>query len=254
MTLSSVIRQRRGAAGSKQADVPENILPGPAVRSPRDREKSAPAAADMTTDTESGQEPAASRWSARSQWIFYALASGACAAFNGAFAKLTTTSLTSNLAHFIASLVGLSSASHVVEIAVRATFFALNLTFNGVMWTLFTKALAKGTSTTQVSIMNTSTNFVLTALLGLFIFSESLPPLWWVGASLLVVGNVIVGAKDESCPESLDAIPDDASDAAEAGERKPLLYDEDEIREALRASQLDEDMPDLGELPSEVLA
>jgi hypothetical protein len=65
------------------------------------------------------------------------------------------------------------------------------------MWTLFTQALAKGTSTTQVSIMNTSTNFIITALLGLFIFSESLPPLWWVGATLLVAGNVIIGRKDE---------------------------------------------------------
>lgn len=61
------------------------------------------------------------------------------------------------------------------------------------MWTLFTQALAKGNSTTQVSIMNTSANFVITALLGLAIFSESLPPLWWAGAALLVAGNVIIG-------------------------------------------------------------
>lgn len=77
-------------------------------------------------------------------------------------------------------------------------FFGLNLIFNGVMWTLFTQALAKGNSTTQVSIMNTSSNFVITAMLGLIIFSESLPPLWWVGAALLVTGNVIIGSQDES--------------------------------------------------------
>lgn len=65
------------------------------------------------------------------------------------------------------------------------------------MWTLFTTALARGHSTTQVSIMNTSSNFVITALLGLAIFSESLPPLWWLGAALLVAGNVIIGRKDE---------------------------------------------------------
>jgi drug/metabolite transporter (DMT)-like permease len=66
------------------------------------------------------------------------------------------------------------------------------------MWTLFTKALARGTSTTQVSIMNTSANFVITALLGLVIFSESLPPLWWLGAAMLVAGNVIIGRKGET--------------------------------------------------------
>jgi len=29
------------------------------------------------------------------------------------------------------------------------------------------------------------------------IFSESLPPLWFVGAALLVAGNVIIGRRDE---------------------------------------------------------
>ena len=29
------------------------------------------------------------------------------------------------------------------------------------------------------------------------IFSEKLPPLWWLGAALLVVGNVITGRKSE---------------------------------------------------------
>lgn len=80
----------------------------------------------------------------------------------------------------------------------RQIFFGLNLVFNGVMWTLFTQALARGHSTTQVSIMNTSSNFFITALLGMMIFSESLPPLWWAGAALLVAGNVIIGSKDES--------------------------------------------------------
>jgi drug/metabolite transporter (DMT)-like permease len=65
------------------------------------------------------------------------------------------------------------------------------------MWTLFTTALARGNSTTQVSIMNTSCNFVITALLGYAIFSEALPPLWWLGAAMLVAGNVIIGRKDE---------------------------------------------------------
>lgn len=65
------------------------------------------------------------------------------------------------------------------------------------MWALFTKALARGNSTTQVSIMNTSSNFFITAILGLVIFSEALPPLWWVGATFLVAGNVIIGSKDE---------------------------------------------------------
>jgi len=82
-------------------------------------------------------------------------------------------------------------------VVVRAIFFGLNLIFNGIMWTLFTKALARGTSTTQVSILNTSANFMFTAVMGWLIFSESLPPMWFLGAALLVAGNVIIGRREE---------------------------------------------------------
>ncbi|KAI0870685.1 hypothetical protein GGS24DRAFT_95963 [Hypoxylon argillaceum] len=140
-------------------------------------------------------------WTARNQWMVYAVASGACAAFNGVFAKLTTNDLTGHIARGISGLFGIQGIDRVLEIAVRCSFFGLNLFFNGVMWTLFTQALAKGTSTTQVSIMNTSTNFMITALLGFAIFAEALPPLWWVGASLLVAGNVVIGRKDEGAEE-----------------------------------------------------
>src|ERR1041385_8955327 len=99
------------------------------------------------------------------------------------------------------------------------------------MWSLFTTALARGTSTTQVSIMNTSTNFILTALMGLFIFGEDLPALWWVGATLLVVGNVIIGRKDETVDEA----------AAEAGYTAiPSRAEEERVRAD------DEDVADLG--------
>lgn len=38
---------------------------------------------------------------------------------------------------------------------------------------------------------------MITALLGLAIFGERLPALWWVGAAGLVVGNVIIGRREE---------------------------------------------------------
>lgn len=65
------------------------------------------------------------------------------------------------------------------------------------MWALFTAALTRATSTTRVSIINTSSNFMFTAFLGFVIFKESLPPLWWLGAAGLVVGNVIIGRREE---------------------------------------------------------
>ncbi|KAK1729430.1 hypothetical protein CaCOL14_007617 [Colletotrichum acutatum] len=146
-------------------------------------------------------------WARRNQWIVLAIASGACAAFNGVFAKLTTTELTTTISQAISNFLHLQDIEGAFEVVMRAVFFGLNLVFNGIMWTLFTKALAKGQSTTQVSIMNTSSNFVITAMLGFVIFSESLPPLWWVGAAMLVAGNVIIGRKHEEADKSGDYAP-----------------------------------------------
>src|SRR5271163_1139650 len=95
------------------------------------------------------------------------------------------------------------------------------------MWALFTKALARGTSTTQVSIINTSSNFIITAILGFFIFTESLPPLWWLGAALLVAGNVVLGRREEENPDKNKM---DGLDDAESGEgRLSSSEDEEEL-------------------------
>lgn len=129
-------------------------------------------------------------------------------------------------------------------------FFGLNLIFNGVMWTLFTQALAKGNSTTQVSIMNTSSNFMITALLGLIIFSESLPPLWWVGAALLVAGNVIIGSQDESDKSKSDE-PPSGQDGLGSYQDVPLSEDASTgvlDSESVALKDQDEDIVELGNL------
>ncbi|KAM0257526.1 hypothetical protein ACHAQJ_004340 [Trichoderma viride] len=180
----------------------------------------------------------------RKHWMFFAVTSGACAAFNGVFAKLTTTELTTTLSNSIAKGLGIAAHEKIVEVIVRAIFFILNLTFNGIMWSLFTTALARGKSATQVSIMNTSTNFLVTAFTGLLIFSESLPPMWWAGASLLVAGSVIAGRKDEG-----DGGKD--ADAAARESHEPVPAGSNlELDEAVVAGERyrDEDVPDLGEL------
>ncbi|KAL6814181.1 hypothetical protein V8C40DRAFT_256165 [Trichoderma camerunense] len=184
----------------------------------------------------------------RKHWMFFAVASGACAAFNGVFAKLTTTELTTNISSAIAKSLGIQSHSQIVEIIVRAIFFILNLTFNGIMWSLFTTALARGKSATQVSIMNTSTNFLVTAFTGFAIFSEALPPMWWAGASLLVAGSVIAGRKDEGDGDGAkDAAAGEAYEPVPAGSSN-LELDEDVVVAGERYR--DEDIPDLGELRS----
>jgi hypothetical protein len=49
-----------------------------------------PAVPDSTagTDDEVVDATAPGSWTSRNQWVVYAVASGACAAFNGVFAKL----------------------------------------------------------------------------------------------------------------------------------------------------------------------
>jgi len=131
-------------------------------------------------------------------WIVLAVSSGACAAFNGVFAKLTTTALTSTLSSHIATMLSLSPSNAVVEFAVRGTFFLLNLAFNAAMWALFTAALTRADSTTRVSIVNVSANFMVTAVLGWMVFGEKLNGMWWGGASLLAVGNVVIGRREEA--------------------------------------------------------
>ncbi|KAF2708770.1 hypothetical protein K504DRAFT_380154 [Pleomassaria siparia CBS 279.74] len=140
-------------------------------------------------------------------WLILAIASGACAAFNGVFAKLTTTELTASWASTIAQIFNLSPSNKIVEFGIRGLFFVLNLVFNGVMWGLFTRALTLATSTVRVSVINTSANFMITAVLGAMIFSESLPGLWWLGAAFLVAGSVIIGSRDEGNKAGVDATP-----------------------------------------------
>jgi drug/metabolite transporter (DMT)-like permease len=130
-------------------------------------------------------------------WIILAISSGACAAINGVFAKLTTTTLTSSWSAGLASMFGLSADNNVVNFLLRAFFFGMNLLFNLAMWTLFTAALTRADSTTRVSIVNVSSNFMVTALLGWAVFGEELKGLWWVGAGCLAVGNVIIGKREE---------------------------------------------------------
>jgi hypothetical protein len=82
------------------------------------------------------------------------------------------------------------------------------------MWGLFTRALTLASSTTRVSVINTSANFMITAVMGVLIFSETLPGLWLLGAAMLVAGSVIIGRREEG---------KDTSSAGTAGAEPTVL-------------------------------
>ena len=82
---------------------------------------------------------------------------------------------------------------------------------------------------------------MITAILGFIIFSEALPPLWWVGAGLLVAGSVITG---RACKE------DDVKQDSNEGEEGLLVGQEVELEEEDEAERKrrmeEEDILNLG--------
>ncbi|KFY05351.1 hypothetical protein O988_00051 [Pseudogymnoascus sp. VKM F-3808] len=218
---------------ARQALRSRNLPPLPEFTFPPSpgAEDSAPTTPRVKTKKE--EEMAISDLSRKAQWITFALSSGACAAINGVFAKLTTTELTTTFATFLAGLINLEKGEKVFEYVIRGIFFGLNLIFNGIMWTLFTKALSRSPSTTQVAILNTSANFMITAILGFVIFSEALPPLWFAGAALLVAGNVIIGRREEK------EIPVAGEDAHRTAENGDGTYSDDGEGQALLADDIE---------------
>ncbi|CAG7941959.1 unnamed protein product [Penicillium salamii] len=133
--------------------------------------------------------------SSASPWVILAITSGTFAALNGVFAKLTTDNHTTAFAHSIAHLFGLES-SPFIEMLVRGACLGLNVLCNIIMWALFTRALTAGPSTTKVSITNTASNFLATAVLGMVVFQEAVGGLWWLGAGMMGAGCILVGMRE----------------------------------------------------------
>jgi hypothetical protein len=103
------------------------------------------------------------------------------------------------------------------------------------MWGLFTRALTLASSTVRVSIINTSANFMVTAVLGALIFSEKLPGVWWLGAAMLVAGSVIIGMREETEKTSVAATTGEAPLLdRDGGANEDEFRDEDEEDETDR--------------------
>ena len=119
----------------------------------------------------------------------------------------------------------------------------MNLAFNALMWALFTAALTRGDSTTRVSVVNVSSNFMVTAVLGWVIFGEKLPPLWWAGAALLAVGNVVIGRRVEDGGKGKTEAVGEGDGGVEA---EGLLRSQDEQEREGDLLELDEDVGDEG--------
>ncbi|KAG0344605.1 hypothetical protein BG004_004327 [Podila humilis] len=143
--------------------------------------------------------------------IFTATLAGTFAALASVFAKLTMDTRTVNFLQnacntLIAPTTAICTSLFIakdgetspIEYAVRSACFGLIFICNAAMWTLFTKALNRSQSSATVTVINSSANFCITAVLGYALFSEPLAMQWWFGASLIVLGGVLVSSEESS--------------------------------------------------------
>ncbi|XP_048756155.2 transmembrane protein 42-like [Ostrea edulis] len=123
------------------------------------------------------------------QGLMLAVSAGIMAAFGSVSAKLATSN------HILLDLCQVIFASALCEqmsILLRILFFAMIFVCNGLMWTFFTKSLQFCSSTAEATVTNTASNFLVSALMGVALFNETLTLRWWMGASLIVLGLLLI--------------------------------------------------------------
>ena len=85
--------------------------------------------------------------------------------------------------------------------------------------------------------------------LGFAIFSEALPPLWWLGAAMLVAGNVIIGRQDEGTKPGDETLDENSAGYPESsgedgqGSYRPVPHSEQTLA-GIKEDE-DEDILDL---------
>ncbi|KAG8377886.1 hypothetical protein BUALT_Bualt08G0080200 [Buddleja alternifolia] len=91
----------------------------------------------------------------------------------------------------------ISAGLNAALAAISAKFFSSQLKyglvifFNVVMWGCYVNSL-KSLSSLQATVTNFATNFLSSGLAGFFLFEESLPIKWFAGATLIVIGVIVL--------------------------------------------------------------
>ncbi|CAO3616185.1 unnamed protein product [Cunninghamella blakesleeana] len=130
-------------------------------------------------------------------FIPLALLSGFFAALSSTFAKLFTDEKTAGfvnilLKYFPTFLQLLNIDEQVLLLITRVICFILIFGCNSIMWTLFTKALNLAPSSVQVTTVNGAMNLSTSAILGFLVFGEPLALRWWIGASFILAGTIMI--------------------------------------------------------------
>eukprot|EP01122_Echinamoeba_exundans_P016273 TRINITY_DN8194_c0_g1_i1.p1 TRINITY_DN8194_c0_g1~~TRINITY_DN8194_c0_g1_i1.p1 ORF type:complete len:191 (+),score=27.83 TRINITY_DN8194_c0_g1_i1:40-573(+) len=156
-----------------------------------------------------------------------AVVAGLMAALASAAGKIATdgTVVAALLKHIKPVILSITSTDiifgYTIDEATQTVFrvvaFAMIFVFNAIMMNAFVKAMNFASSVTAV-VINTASNFFCTAVLGMLIFGEPLPLLWWAGAALILAGVATIaisGSNDttqasRAAPDS-PAMPNESS-------------------------------------------
>ncbi|CUF50774.1 transmembrane protein, putative [Bodo saltans] len=102
-------------------------------------------------------------------FVLYAMLAGAFGALSGVAGKLSVTD------------------SVALAVYFRVATFIANGFCTAQMWRYYLKALSLG-STPTCQVINTATNFIVSAAVGFAVFGEEVNSLWCLGATLVVCG------------------------------------------------------------------
>lgn len=128
------------------------------------------------------------------QVFFYSFLSGLLACFVSLFIKLA---LNVDRVHR-SYLASLTSQVVIVEWILRVGFILASFVVNSLMWLFYTKSLNLTENTLYASSLNKFSNFICSALFGLFVFGEKLNlARWLLGLVFLLVGLIILNEQQK---------------------------------------------------------
>ncbi|CCW67709.1 unnamed protein product [Phytomonas sp. Hart1] len=154
----------------------------------------------------------------RNDWYYisYACLAGACGALSAVVGKLAVTSTnapelanhtlkTLDYYHAYLPIPGVSSVImskwmvSALPLVFRSIFLITNVVLTGQMWCFYLKALSVG-PTPVCQILNTGTNFAVSAFVGIFFFLEEVNVMWVCGALMVFVGLALIVMDPSASP------------------------------------------------------
>lgn len=146
--------------------------------------------------------------SASSLFFLYASLAGVCGALSSVVGKLAVAAEgVPAMASAALTVVGMANQTETLErllpLILRIVFFVSNAILTAQMWRFYLLALSRG-PTPVCQIVNTGTNFAVSALVGLLVFGEEVNAMWGCGALLVVLGLALVVSAESSEKTSSD--------------------------------------------------